>query len=206
MSKLDQRRIFTADARFSVVQTEGKPTMLRGYALVWNVPSSDRGGYKVRLKPGSAKFTPNVHALYHHEFHAVLGDTESGTLRVLPPDDYGVPVEIDLPDTSLGRDVAELVRTRRVRGMSFAMVDEPRGTTVTENGQKILDVDNFEVDEVTVTAIPAFMEAVVGVATPTAPTLVMPVYADRTAHSLRLEQFRFSSFRLPGATSPSRAV
>src|SRR5688572_29721693 len=86
---------------------------VKGYAIVWNVPSSDRGGYRVRLRPGSAKFTANVHALFHHEFRDVLGDTTSGTLRILPADAYGIAIEVDLPRTQLGRDVWELVKTRR---------------------------------------------------------------------------------------------
>src|SRR4051794_35329209 len=95
---------------------------LTGYAMVWGVLSSDRGGYKVRLQPDSATPTPLTHAYYHHEAtRGPLGDTATNTLRI-SPDTYGVKVEIDLPNTSVGRDTLELVRTGRARGMSFAML------------------------------------------------------------------------------------
>src|SRR4051794_26563374 len=121
MSKNRRRLVFNADARFSLKKadaaTPGKIATLTGYAIVWNALSSDRGGFKVRLLPGSAKFTPNVFALWHHDFSKPLADTASATLRITP-DDFGVKVEIDLPDTSAGRDAEELVETKRVRGMS----------------------------------------------------------------------------------------
>jgi HK97 family phage prohead protease len=165
----NNRIVYTSaeDARIQfAAAVEGEPNKiatLSGYAIVWNVPSSDRGGYKVRLAPGSATFTSNVHALYHHEFRDVLGDTASQTLRILPADDYGVPVEIDLPNTGLGRDLLELVRTSRVRGMSFAMTDAPTAVENVEGDQTYLDVSAFVCDEVTVTPIPAFTETTIAV-------------------------------------------
>jgi HK97 family phage prohead protease len=129
---------------------------LEGYALVWSTPSTDRGGYKVVLAPDSAKFQAQVHALYHHDFAGgPLGDLAGGTLR-LAPDAYGVKCEIDLPNTTLGRDVAELVRTGRVGGMSFAMTGNVVGSMDDGSGEPIYTATSYEVDEVTVTAIPAF--------------------------------------------------
>src|SRR5690554_4679076 len=104
----DRRIIFTRDSQFAVKREQGKPTTLTGYALVWNALSDDRGGYRVRLKPDSAKFATPTLALFQHNFRDVIGNTENGTLRIMP-DTFGVKVEIDLPDTTTGRDVAELV-------------------------------------------------------------------------------------------------
>jgi HK97 family phage prohead protease len=198
----DKRLIFTADARFSVNQIAGKPVTLTGYPIVWNALSSDRGGYKVRLLPGSAKPTANVHALYHHEYRDILGDLVSNTLRILPADSYGIPVDIDLPDTSLGRDVCELVRTRRVRGMSFAMVDDPKGKRVTEDSQTILNVESFEYDEVTITGIAAFLQSSIELKDPAppagqpAPLVVVPAYGALAAQKLQIQRHRFNQLRL----------
>ncbi len=190
------RRLFysQADARLAATAPiEGRPTTISGYALVWNVLSSDRGGYKVRLRPGSARFANPTHALFHHDFRDVLGNTANGTLR-LQPDDYGVRAEIDLPPTSVGRDVAELVRRGDIRGMSFAMVDDPVSDRVTEGGQTIVEAKSFLVDEVTVTAVPAFEEAMVGMkpepAAPS-PVVAVPGYARRIAQCNQLERLRF---------------
>lgn len=217
MQQTDRRILFTADSRLALTLGDGKPlafdgnprfaeqvteggVTLTGYALIWNVPSTDRGGYKVRLLPGSATFATPTLALYHHDFRAVIGNTENDTLR-LTPDDYGVKVEIDLPNTTTGRDVAELVGKKYVRGMSFAMVSSPRGRVTKENGQEIFDAEAYAVDEVTVTSIPAFLTAAVGVKAE-----AKGDYADRAAQALRLERFKFDLLRLPGAELPGRAV
>jgi HK97 family phage prohead protease len=136
---------------------------LSGYAMVWGAVSSDRGGYKVRLLPNSATFTTPTFALYHHEFANVIGNTANNTLRIIP-DDTGVRVEIDLPDTCTGRDVEELVEGGYVGGMSFSMVTAPEGNETVEAGETILNVTGFVCDEVTVTPIPAFVATSIEVA------------------------------------------
>jgi HK97 family phage prohead protease len=219
----DHRTLFTADARFAAVPAlDGRAATLKGYPIVFGVPSSDRGGFRVRIQPGAVEFTTPTHALYHHEFTGgPLGDTESATLRLLPPDAYGVPVEIDVPATDLGRDVFELVRTRRVRGMSFAMVGTPwtetenadgsvtvrpiRGLSevVTEGGQTIVNVLRFRRDEVTVTAVPAFRESSVRVKVvdPTA-----AAYAETRKAKDRFDRFNLNNCRLSGPKLPARTV
>ena len=223
LQQTDRRQLFTADARFAATPAaDGRAATLKGYAIVFGVPSSDRGGFRVRINPGAVEFTSPAHALYHHQFAGgPLGDTASGTLRILPPDQYGIPVEIDVPDTQLGRDVFELVRTSRVRGMSFAMVETPwaeveakdgsvtvgpiRGLSdvVTEGGQTIVNVLRFRCDEVTVTAVPAFREAGIRV------KVIDPVataYAESRRARDRFDRFNLTNCRLTGATSPGRAV
>lgn len=102
---------FTRDSRFALKPADGKPGTLSGYAIVWNALSTDRGGYVVRLRPGSARPAATTFALYNHEYADPLGRLENGTLRIFN-DDTGVRVEIDLPDTQAGRDVATLVPRR----------------------------------------------------------------------------------------------
>lgn len=192
-----------ASIRFDAAHRAGSVGSLSGYAIVWNVLSDDRGGYRIRLMPGSARFASVVHALWQHEYRDVLGGTDSGTLR-LRPDDVGVRFALDLPNTTAGRDVAELVRTRRVRGMSFAMVDEPKGRRVTEGGTSILNAENYLVDEITITPIPAFVQASVSEVTDGAAPLVgydgpagVPVFPmgfrTRAAHALRLSRAKLDA-------------
>jgi HK97 family phage prohead protease len=49
----------------------------------------------------------------------LLGRTSAGTLRLIE-DEIGLRMELDLPDTTLGRDVAELTRSRNLQGQSFS--------------------------------------------------------------------------------------
>lgn len=187
---LSRRQIFTADSRFAVVpKSDGKPMTLTGYPLVWNVLSTDRGGYVVRLMPGSATFATPTMALLNHSFGNIIGNTENGTLR-LKPDDYGVKCEIDLPDTTMGRDTAELVAAKYIKGMSFSMVTTPDGESVTENGKTIFNASSFLVDEVTITGIPSFQDASIDVKQPG------QKFAARERQSLQLEKFKFNMLTL----------
>lgn len=196
--KTDRRILFNDNARFAVAKPsagDGKAITLTGYAVVWNVLSSDRGGYKVRLKPGSATIAQPAHALFHHDYRLIIGTTENNSLR-FTPDDVGLQVEIDLPDTSAGRDVAELVGKRYVRGMSFAMVSSPRGVVTSENGQEILDVEAFALDEVTITPIPAFSPTSIDVKANSADQPPVSGYsAGRASDRLRLDRHRLNLLR-----------
>lgn len=152
---------------------DGTGQQLTGYAIVWNVLSSDRGGFKVKILPGAVTYTNPVLALYDHDYAEVLGNTNNGTLR-FAEDEYGLKVAIDLPDTTCGRDVNVLVRDRYVTGMSFGTfpidVEE-----IEENGQTVRVYHECLVDEVTITAIPAFNETTIDVANPV-PTPIRNVY------------------------------
>jgi len=195
--------------------TPGALSTLRGYPIVWGAISDDRGGYHVRLGWKSATFTRQVHALLEHSFTGgPLGDTDSRSMRVLPPDEIGVAVEIDLPDTRNGHDVFVLVRDKRLKGMSFAMVSMPwsiiRGldgsasvvpipgaSRVTqENGRTIVEVLRFDCDEVSIVARPAFVDSTISAAATYAKP--MSVLAQ---HQLQLDIFCFweigSRFGLP---------
>jgi HK97 family phage prohead protease len=210
-----RRILYTADARLTVARAARRTThaagpapaagdvpekiaTVAGYAIVWNALSDDRGGYRVRLLPGSAKFTTPAHALLHHDFSKVLGTTRNGSLRVAS-DAYGVRVEIDLPDTSDGRDVEELIEGRYVEGMSFSMVDAPAGELVTENGGKVLNVTAFTCDEVTITAIPAFTDTSVGIEEDDEPEDEPPAaaagFSARQRQTIQLARFRIGQFR-----------
>jgi HK97 family phage prohead protease len=203
---INRRIIFTTDARLAVTPSaDGKPAVLVGYPIVWNVLSTDRGGYRVRLLPNSAQFATPTHALRHHDWRDVLGCTENGTLR-LTPDTFGVRCEIDLPDTSVGRDVAVLIARKDIRGMSFAMVDTPDSTEITENDQTILNVKSFLCDEVTVTASPAFAETTVAIQDRASnASKPQPTYKARREQALQLQRLKLDSLRLPGAEIPRRS-
>lgn len=157
-----RQRFDIGNARLSVKRQtfeDGKPakTTLAGYPILWGELSSDRGGYVVRLVKNSATFTTPALALYSHEFANVLGNTANGTLRIGAADDAGIPIEIDLPDTTLGNDVGTLVAEKYISGMSFSMMNGFEDYTEEKQGdQYILNVSKFTVDEVTVCVNPAF--------------------------------------------------
>lgn len=93
-----------------------------GYAAVFN-QKTDIGGYFYEtIAPGAFSDTlksSDVRALIDHDSGRVIGRMSAGTLR-LSEDDTGLYVEIDLPDTSDGRDLAVQLERGDITGMSFS--------------------------------------------------------------------------------------
>lgn len=97
--------------------------VLEGYAAVFNKLSQNLGGFVERVDPAAfnkslADGVPVV-ARFNHEDNFLLGTTEAETLR-LSVDGTGLRYEVDLPNTTAGRDVAELAERGDVRFSSFA--------------------------------------------------------------------------------------
>lgn len=129
-----ERRSTETEFRFAPAQ-DTKPATLSGYAAVYNSLSSELGGgarrFRERIAPGAFRAAlesgENVFAFYHHGVSGgggmgsamPLGSTRDGSLR-LQEDGHGLAFELDLPDTTEGRDLAALVARGTVRGVSFA--------------------------------------------------------------------------------------
>lgn len=135
-----------------------------GYAAVFNSPADIGGMWQEVVAPGAFAETlrsdSDVLALYSHEIERLLGRQSSGTLR-LSEDERGLSVEIDLPDTSDGRDVATLIKRGDLKGMSFGFCvthDEWDETTTPPKRT----IHAAELREVTITASPAYEDTECG--------------------------------------------
>jgi HK97 family phage prohead protease len=98
---------------------------LSGVAVVYGQPSStiNEGGraFTERIAPGAfgALDGVDVKLYYNHDSHALLARTTSGTLSLDSRAD-GLHYTASLPDTTLGRDVRELMKRGDLTGsMSF---------------------------------------------------------------------------------------
>lgn len=115
----------TAPASLELRASKGGkgPGTLVGYTAVFNKFSEDLGGFREKIAPGAfrACLKQDVRALVNHDSNFLLGRSTAGTLR-MAEDPIGLRVEIDLPDTSIGRDTAESVRRGDLTGMSFSFV------------------------------------------------------------------------------------
>ena len=96
---------------------------LAGYAAVFNKRSQNLGGFIEQVDPGAFNKTLNdggeVLARYNHEDNYLLGTLGAETLR-LAVDGTGLHYEVDLPDTSYGRDIATLAKRGDLSKSSFA--------------------------------------------------------------------------------------
>src|SRR5665213_1477340 len=196
MEKLRNPNLFESagDPKYTITQADGQPVRLEGYAIVWNVLSSDRGGYVVKLLKGSATFSIPTFALYNHDYANPLARNDDGSL-IISQDGYGVKVSIALPDTNVGRDLQANVGKQLIRGMSFAMLPEGAEFEDSDEGDmKVRSFSSFLCDEVTITAIPAFDQTSIKLAD-TQPTPVVPSYQKELDEQLvKLEKYRLDSY------------
>lgn len=141
------------------------PGKLAGYAAIYGAWSADLGGFVERVAPGafdrSLAEAQHVTALWEHEGRHVLGRVGAGTLRIAS-DAVGLPFEVDLPPTTAGRDLAELVERRDVAGASFGFRVRDGGQSWSfEDGQARRTLTNVDLHEITVCAMPAYVDTTV---------------------------------------------
>lgn len=112
-------RFFVAVARAGV-DANG---ILRGHYAVFDQPTTRQSDYVGTETIGRTAFESlapwDTVATFNHDPSLLLGRLSNETLRLPAADDTGQPFEVDLPDTSVGRDVATLVKRGDLRGMSF---------------------------------------------------------------------------------------
>lgn len=134
----------------------GKMTVA-GYAAVFGEIADIGGYFREKLSPGAfAKSlkTADVRAYFGHNRGRVLGRKSAGTLR-LREDDKGLAVEIDLPDTSDGRDARTLIERGDITGMSFGFFVTRQEWD--ETGDiPVRTIHEVELDEVSIVSEPAY--------------------------------------------------
>lgn len=82
----------------------------------------------------------------------------AGTLR-LKEDFKGLAFEVDLPDTSIGRDLAVLVQRGDVTGASFGFITPSGGDRWQRRDDKPLrELLSVDLHEITITSAPAYAD------------------------------------------------
>jgi HK97 family phage prohead protease len=161
----------SSQGKLGYEKREGGPSVIEGYAAVYYQPDMSGTEFELfsgaveRIAPGAFDRAlaegQDVRGLFNHDTALVLGRSTAGTLR-LRADDVGLRYEIDIPDTQLGRDLAESIRRGDISGSSFAFQVKQQEWRETEGGpdvRTILDVDLFDVGPVT---FPAYEGASTG--------------------------------------------
>lgn len=138
------------------VRATAKGRTVGGYAAVFNSRANIGGYFEEIIAPGAFDdaLMQDVRALVDHDTGRVIGRTKAGTLR-MKQDDTGLAVEIDLPDTSDGRDLATLIERGDVSGMSFGfVVTKETWDETTEPPMRTIQA--LDLREVSVVAFPAY--------------------------------------------------
>jgi HK97 family phage prohead protease len=148
------------ETRLNVTNFEIRETadgmLFEGYASVFNSRSENLGGFTEFVAPGaftrSLKSRNDVKLLWNHDAGQVLGSTRAKTMSLVE-DSRGLKVSATLPNTSLGRDTAELIRTGIIDSMSFGFNVIKDSWNAEGNERTLHSVRLFEVS---IVAFPAY--------------------------------------------------
>lgn len=144
------------------VEGDGGP-VISGYAAVFDKMSVDFGGFRETIAPGAftetLKSGNDVRSLVNHDSNQRLGRTSNGTVRI-SEDKRGLLFDIDPPNTTIGRDTVEDIRTGNLDGMSFMFrtIDDKWETKDGSELRTLLKVELLEGGPV---AFPAYPDTTV---------------------------------------------
>lgn len=137
------------------IREEADGMTFEGYAAVFDSPSEPLP-FIERIAPGafraSLRSRNDVKLLWNHDSGSVLGSTRAKTLS-LTEDDRGLRVTAKLPNTTLGRDAAELLKRGDVDSMSFGF-SVIKDAWNSEGNERTLK--SVRLHEVSIVAFPAY--------------------------------------------------
>lgn len=140
---------------------------LRGYGVVFNLLSEDLGGFREKVNPVAANRTlglnNDVLCCQNHDNNMLLGRTGAKTLRI-GADEVGVWYEVDLPDTTAGRDTFAQVERGDIAGSSFTFSLPVGGVRWSREGEtRIREIMEFRLYELGPVVSPAYLDTTVAV-------------------------------------------
>lgn len=161
------------------VRAEGDGMTFSGYASVFDSPSEDLGGFIEYVAPGAFKRSlqarNEIKLLWNHDTNEPLASVRGGSLQLVE-DSRGLKVTAKLPNTTRGRDVAELLRSKVIDSMSF-------GFNVIKdswsNNGSVRTLESVRLSEVSVVTFPAYTAT-----TATVRSLQPTIDADELANAL----------------------
>ncbi|AWF95372.1 HK97 family phage prohead protease [Weissella cibaria] len=131
---------------------------IAGYAIVWDTPSTNLPFVEV-IQGGALNGVDlsKVIALYNHDFANVLGRVDSGTLQ-LDIDKHGLHFTLDIPDTTLGRDVYTQIKNGNLSGLSFRFTIADGGESWKNvNGKPVRYISKIAtMREISIVSVPAY--------------------------------------------------
>lgn len=139
-------------------RADGEPSRITGLAAVFDKLSEDLGGFREKIRKGAfAKSIKDgdIRALFNHDPNFILGRTVAGTLELSEVEE-GLAVSIDVPDTTVAKDLMTSMKRGDITQMSFGFETikdawtEFKGKSIRE----LLEVKLFDVSPVVFPAYP----------------------------------------------------
>lgn len=158
VTKVERRVKNDIDFEIRVDEAQSDGMRFSGYAAVFN-SNSEPLPFTERILPGafmrSLKSRNEVKLFKNHNMDDVLASTRSKTLT-LTEDSRGLLAEAVLPNTTAGRDLAELMKRGDVHSMSFGFSVPPKGDNWSDDGA-VRELREIRLHEVSiVTGFPAY--------------------------------------------------
>jgi len=178
--------IRTFDAEITEIRAmeNGDGMTFGGYAWKYNAPSLPLP-FTERIAPGAftrtLKSKNDIRAYVNHDDRLLLGSTRAKTLRIEDRADGGY-VEIDLPNTTWGNDIRELVKRGDITGMSFGFSTVKDTWSASGNERTLAEVRLHEVS--VVTGMPAYPQTTAAVRSWLVPAKRASVNVDELAAAI----------------------
>ena len=155
-----ETRYFNMESRLAT--KEGKDVVI-GHAAMFNSLSEDLGGFREKIQPGAFDdvLKDDTRAYFNHDPNFLLGRVSAGTLR-LSVDEQGLRYELDVPNTTAGRDLKENMRLGNITQSSFAFTIGKDGDAWerAENGADIRTIKKVKrLYDVSPVSLPAYPSA-----------------------------------------------
>lgn len=158
-NKKMEKRIFDITNLQKREAENGNKNVISGYAVVFNSRTTiGNDWWTEEIAPGAFSeaigSSSDVRALFNHDWNNVLGRTKAGTLT-LSEDERGLKFEVELPDTSVARDLVASMERKDIDQCSFGFI--PTAETWDYSVEPAhRTINKVELFEVSVVSIPAY--------------------------------------------------
>ena len=169
-------------AEFRLAENSDSPKIV-GHAAVWNTWADISGYFRERILPGAFKKTlkeADIRALIEHDPMLIIGRNKAGTLR-MNEDEKGLAVEIDIPDTSYGRDLVVSIKRGDKTQMSFGFQAVQTNDDYNNDTREIKEAKLFDVSMV---SFPAYSQTTAQVRSAFQKTTIPPDKTDEMWQSI----------------------
>ena len=157
--KKTERRTFNITNVETREVGEEQASVISGYAAVFNSVTEIWEGLNEVILPGAfsdSLANSDIRCLFDHDWSKVLGRTRAGTLT-LEEDERGLKFEVELPNTSIAKDLAESMSRGDINQCSFGFIptEEKWNYDVDPVLRSVISVELYEVS---IVSLPAYSD------------------------------------------------